>query len=441
MIENAFSQTALSGSPLKRLLQLAEEKYPLLKAKALQIKAAEKGVDASKSSFIPSLDAAYQVNYATYNNITGMANPQFIIPISGPPSAGNNYSGVFGSSASLLINWQPITFGLRESQVAVAQSGMRYAIADADNEIFQHKIKLINAYLDELTAVELEKIFEENISRTQANLNTAKVLVINGIKPGVDTALLIADLTRARVDELNSKKSRIEAHINLTTLLATDSTILISDTSYFNILPALYNPADTAKNTLLSLYNASLDVSRYKRKALAKTTMPTLGIWGTGYGRGSGIDNTGNVKSADGLAFQRFNYGVGLQLSVPILQRIKIKSQLERQDYFIKSNSQKLEEISLQLRKQNELADTSLHTALAVAKASPLYYESAVFAYRALESRYKSGLANYADLIQAQYALVKATVERKTAYISVWKALLFKASVNGDLNLFLNQVN
>ena len=53
----------------------------------------------------------------------------------------------------------------------------------------------------------------------------------------------------------------------------------------------------------------------------------------------------------------------------------------------------------------------------------------------------RSGLANYADLIQAEYLLIKAETENKTNFMGVWKALLYKAAVKGDLNIFLNQVN
>ncbi|MBO9202615.1 MULTISPECIES: hypothetical protein [Niastella] len=70
-----------------------------------------------------------------------------------------------------------------------------------------------------------------------------------------------------------------------------------------------------------------------------------------------------------------------------------------------------------------------------------MFYESASFSNKALQSRYQSGLANFADLMQSQYALIKAATDNKMAYILVWKALLYKAAVNGDLNLFLNQVN
>ena len=95
----------------------------------------------------------------------------------------------------------------------------------------------------------------------------------------------------------------------------------------------------------------------------------------------------------------------------------------------------------LQLKKQNELADTTLNNAFAITKESPLFLESAQFSYKAMQSRYQSGLANISDFMQAQYALIKAETDYKLSYMGVWKAFLFKAAVNGDLNLFINQVN
>ncbi|HJT72615.1 MAG TPA: TolC family protein [Chitinophaga sp.] len=434
---NAQSTT----TSLKELLQLATANYPLLRSKALEIQAAQKNVTTGKNTLIPSLDASYQVNYATYNNITGMAYPQFLVPISGPPSAGNNYSGVFGSAGSLLLNWQPVTFGQRQSQVNFAQAGVQYARADAQNEIFQHKVRVINAYLDVLTAIELEKTYQENLTRTFASLAVAKTLVINGIKPGVDTALLKAEVSRAKVELLNNRKYKEQTLIALSGLLATDTLPSFSDTSYFSRIPSAYIISDTTKNPLLSLYSSTIELSKERKKVLSKTTMPTLGLWGTAYARGSGIDNNGIVKTTDGLAFQRYNYGVGLQLSIPILQFARVRSQLQQQTLLVRSGEEKLNEAALQIRKQNELADTTLNTALNVVKETPLFYESASFSYKALQSRYQSGLANFADLVQAQYALVKAATDNKTAYMAVWKALLYKAAVNGDLNLFLNQVN
>jgi hypothetical protein len=95
----------------------------------------------------------------------------------------------------------------------------------------------------------------------------------------------------------------------------------------------------------------------------------------------------------------------------------------------------------LQLEKQNEIADVTLTNALKIAQESPAFYQSAGFSYRTLSSRYNAGLVNYADLIQAQYILIQSEADLTRAYIEVWKALLYKAAVQGDINIFLNQIN
>jgi hypothetical protein len=81
------------------------------------------------------------MNYATYNNITGMAMGQGFVPISGPPSTANSYDAVFGSAGGLLLNWEPFTFGQRKLKVNSAKATQDFQAADAAHEIFQHQIK------------------------------------------------------------------------------------------------------------------------------------------------------------------------------------------------------------------------------------------------------------------------------------------------------------
>jgi len=431
-----------SVATLRKLLKMAETNYPLLKAKAASVSAAQKGIESSRSTFIPSLEAAYQVNYATYNNLAGMSFAQYIAPISGPTSTANNWNGVYGSTASLLMNWEPYTFGQREAQINYATAGLQFANADNQNEIFQQQLNVINAYLDVLTSQELMKVYANNLVRTQANLTTTTALVQSGIRPSVDTALFDAEYAQAKVDLLNAGNNQHQAEITLAQLIASDTTIHVSeDTSYFATIPVLPSSSDSIQNPLISLYTSSISLSEARKNIFAKTEMPTLDIWGVTYARGSGISPDGDVNAVNGLNFQRYNYGVGLQLSVPVLQFARIDPQLEEEDFTIQSQREELNEVSLRLRKQNEIADSGFANAVAISKESPLFYQSAAYSYRALLSRYQSGLANFADLQSAQYSLVKAETDSKLAFMSVWKALLNKATVNGDVNVFLNQAN
>ncbi len=437
----SVAKAQVNSGSLSQYLQLAEKNYPFLKSKQLEVAAAEQTIASAKKTLVPSLDASYQVNYGTYNNITGMAYPQFLVPVSGPPTSGNVYPGVFGSATSLLLNWQPVTFGQRNAQVALAKQGAQTTGADADNELFQHKIRVVNAYLDWITAIELQKVYEENLQRTEANLRLIYSLVNSGIRPGVDTAIFKAEVSKAKVEVLNSKKQKEQARIYFTQLLATDNVTQPSDTAYFAKFPNITFSNDTITHPLSKLYQSNIALSEARKKVLAKTTMPMLGVWGTTYARGSGIDYNGNVKATDGLGFQRFNYGIGLQLSIPILQSVKIKPQLQQQDLFIQANQERLSEVQLQLKKQNEQADTALANTFEIAKESPVLLQSAQFSFNAMQSRYQTGLTNISDFLQSQYTLVKAETDGKLSYMAVWKAFLYKVAVSGNLNTFLNQVN
>src|ERR1041385_2903305 len=120
---------------LKELLDKAKVNYPLLKAKRLESVAMEDQVRYEKSAAIPSIDAGYQVNYATYNNITGMATAEHFVPISGPPSNANSNKAVYGTAGGLLMNWDLFTFGQRKAKVSAAKASLDYQMADETNEI------------------------------------------------------------------------------------------------------------------------------------------------------------------------------------------------------------------------------------------------------------------------------------------------------------------
>ena len=151
------------------------------------------------------------------------------------------------SAASLILNWQPVTFGLREAQIAYLQTGIQYATADVAHEILQHKVRVKNTYLDVLVYTELIKLYEQNIARANTNLSIAKTLVISGLKPGVDTALFFAELSKAKIDLLNFKKNSVQAVLTLSELLAITDNILPADSSYFSKLPINSMSSDTAK--------------------------------------------------------------------------------------------------------------------------------------------------------------------------------------------------
>jgi outer membrane protein TolC len=426
---------------LPELLKQAEANYPLLKAKGHEVQARKDQLAFTKSAALPSLDAGYQLNYATYNNITGMAVGQGFVPISGPPSTGNTYDAVFGSAGGLVLNWEPFTFGQRKSKINSAEAYQEYQQADQDQEIFQHQIRTANAYLDVVMTHELVKVYSKNLERAEDNVRIVKSLTRSGLRPGTDTALFKAELSRAKIELLNYERLRETQEALLSELLGGNEGTFVIDSSFFKSLPGIAADTASLNHPLIRLSTSRIMINQYESTSLRRTLYPKLSFWGTAYARGSGIRYDGQVNSEDGLSFSRYNYGAGLVLSVPLLRFANVRHQVNAQESLVKSHEEKLNLVKLQLDKQNQVADISLSNALKIALESPSFYQSSQFSYRTLLSRYNSGLVNYADLIQAQYTLIKSEADLKRAYLDAWKALLYKAAVQGDINIFLNQLN
>ena len=428
------------GQSVRELLKQAEANYPLLKAKGYEVAARKYQVSYVQSSALPSLDAAYQLNYATFNNITGMAVGQSFVPISGPPSTDNTYTPVFGTAAGLLLNWEPITFGQRKSRIESAKAFADFQEADANNELFQHQIRTINAYLDVIMAEELIKVYKKNLERSADNVRIVRALTNSGLRPATDTTLFNAELSRARIELYSNEKLKAMQEVVFSEFLG-GSLAYTVDTSFFKQLPKIATDTSFSNHPLIRVSASRVLIGQQEKTALRRTLYPKLALWGTAYARGSGIRYDGYVNSEDGLSFSRYNYGAGLILSVPLLQFTSLRHQVNAQESIIKSDQEKLNLIKLQLDKQREIAEITLNNALKIAQESPSFYQSAEFSYRTLKSRYNSGLVNYADYIQAQYALIKSETDLKRAYIEAWKALLYNAAVQGDINIFLNQLN
>lgn len=424
---------------LKQVLSLAETNYPKLKSSRYQLEASKENIKLQQQTNIPQLDAAYQANLSTHNNITGMLLPLYVLPISGPPSTGNDYTPVTGTAASLLLQWQPGVFGERKSNIKLAVASLQTQQSKNDEEVFAHKIKVSNQYIDLVYILKMLKLYEENTRISESQLQQVRILAGTGLRPGVDTALIQAELSRNRIELLKIKNLFSATQSNLQEFLATDSVIIPRDTLLYASLP-IQQLSDSVEHPILKTARLSIEEANIKRLSISKLNAPHLSFWGTTYARGSGIDYTGAIKTFDGFALSRFNYGAGVQLVVPLLKQTEVKTRLQQQDWLIKSEQEKLNLASSALKEQRKLAETTLSNAKAIAVETPIQVHSAEYAFRSMQVRYTNGLVNYTELLQTQFNLLNAKIDLTKSQSELWKALLFKAAVLGDINLFVNQV-
>jgi outer membrane protein len=423
-------------------LQMAEERYHLLKSKRLETDAALKNIDVTKYSRMPTIDASYQAGLGTANNLTGIFYPNGVLPMTGPPSTGNNFSPATGSAASVLLNWQAITFGQRDAQINVAKVEANAKKSEWQQLLFSYKINVISSYLDVILAIEKISIHQQNIERVSASLKQSRVLANTGIKPGVDTALFLSELSKAKIELLNAQQQQKIAQLQLGQLMVTDVLPLPADTAFLNSLPAYVSAVDTSFATAPSIQSgmSQLLVSQSKESSLKKSFLPKLNVWGTGFARGSGFQANGDLKTWDGLGLSRFNYGAGLQLVFPIMKYGEVKKQLQQQNLLSKAAEERIEENKQILLTQQSIANATTSNSLAIAAETRQQLHSAQYAFKSMQIRYNTGLVNFSDLIQAQYNLLKAELDMKTAYWDAWKALLLQTAIKGDEKIFLNAI-
>lgn len=427
---------------LRSAVEIADQRHHLLNARRYEVAAATKNIDVTRYIKKPAIDASYQANIATANNVTGLFYPNGILPISGPPSYKNDFTPIAGSAASVLLNWQAVTFGQQNAQIDVSVAEANSKRLGLEQERFQNKIEVISKYLDVLLAFEKLRIQEQNIKRVEVNLRQSKVLSTTGIRPGVDTALFLSELSKAKVEWLNAQRQVVTEQWLLAQLMVIDVLPAPVDTSLLNTLPAINSNGDAsfATHPYIQFAQSQLDVSRSKEQLLKKSYLPKLTIFGIAFSRGSGMQPDGAIKTFKGFGLTRFNYGTGLQLSLPIMRYGEVKRQLQVQNLLTESAKETVLESNSQLLAQQRIASATFASSLAVAAETGRQLKSAQYAFNAMQTRYATGLVNLSDLVQVQYNLLQAELDVKTAYWNAWKALLLQAGVKGDLNLFLNEI-
>jgi outer membrane protein len=429
---------------IKEVAQKVQANLPQLEALRQQAKAAEQNIALAKNTFIPDLNAGYQVNVATYNNITGMSYPGFLLPISGPPSLSNKMNFVPGSALGALVKWNPFTFGQRDAAIEKAAAQFKQANAAYNEQLFQYEYSAMNIYLEIVYCKQVLKSLQANINRSKVSLEQVLVLTKNGLRPGIDTTQFQAAIAQAEMDYLQTERTCQQKITDLTRLTGIDAqadNIVLTDT-LFNQKAFVLTDTATAINQHPYYQNlqAQQKITEAGLKEIQKSWAPQLDIWGNAYARGSGIDATGDVNKFNGFGLSRTNAGVGLQLSFPVLQYSKVNIKKKQQQLLLEADKARLAQAQLDISKQIETAVMQYEQDVKIANKSPELLKAARDVYEGLKLSYETGLIDFTRLANSQYELQRAEVNNANARLQLWRSLLAIAVAKGNLNLFLEQL-
>lgn len=429
---------------LREVLQRVENNLPQLEAYRQQGLAAQENIRLAKNGLMPSLNAGYQLNVATYNNITGMSYPGLLMPISGPPSQTNDLNFVPGSALGALFTWNPFTFGQRNAAIEKATARFKEVNALYNEQLFRYQYSALNTYLEAVYVQQVMQSIRAGIVRNSTGQEQALVLAASGLKPGIDTTQFQAAIVQAEMDLLQAEKTFLQKLTDLSVLTglspAAISTVVLTDT-VFNKMPAtIMDTVDLSTHPLYQSMAARRQTAQAELKEIQKLWVPQLDIWGNVYTRGSGIDANGQVNKTDGFRFSRTNAGLGLQLIFPLLQYSKVNIRKKQQGLLLKAAEADLQQAALTVDRQSAGALLQYQLDNKIAEKAPLLLKAATDVYDGLRISYEAGLVDYARLSQALYDLVKAELSQAGVQLQAARSLLALAVARGNLNLFLSSL-
>ena len=437
--------------PLKKAIQIAVENYGTIKAKTHYAEASKVNVEEVNRENLPNINFGLQQDYGTasgqlgpYYGFNGLASGT-----AGPSLSHQDWDAAFGALYLTNVNWDFYSFGKAKEKVKTAQAIAKRDDKDLQQEIFQHKIKVVAAYLNLVAAHQLTFSYQRNVERADTFRRIVKTRVLNGLIEGVDSSQANAEYSAAKIILTRAKDFEEEQNNSLAQLMGVPATQNYKpDTVFIARIPSIL--ADTIpveKHPLLQWYKSRIDLSDAQSKYYKTLYYPTFSVAGLFQSRASGFGsgyaaNQGDINKGylNGINPTRSNYLFGVGVTWNITQPYRISQQVKSQNLVSKGLQEEYNLADQQIKAQLQLSDSKIKNALSVYKEVPFQIHAASDAYIQKSVLYKNGLTTLVDVTQAIYALTRAETDRDIANNNVWQALLLKAAAAGDFSLFESQL-
>ena len=431
-----------SALTISQAVEDALRNYPSIRVTQEQMNAAAAGIRLAQTAYLPRVDGLAQVNRATRNTFYGMLLPQGIIPgVDGVPA--NNFGSVWDSGLGVLVTWQPFDFGLRRANVATASAARDQAQAAVNRTRYEISIATADAFLTVIAAQQTSQAARAAVDSWQILLRSTHALVAAQLRPGADESRVQAELALAQTQVAQSEQAIEVARATLAQFVGLDPSQIALSPSRLLELPPDHNeaPLNAATNPLALEQKAVNAQEQSKLDALEKTYHPQFFVQGLAAARGTGMEtNGGRQGAANGLAPNVQNYGIGLTVTFPAMDRFSIREQEAMESANIRAGRAQSQVIATNLQSQFNAALATLSGARRVAASTPVEVSSARTSLEQATARYRAGLAPIDDVAQAQRLLVQAQIDDALARLTVWRARLQLETARGDIQPFLNEV-
>lgn len=436
---------------LKGAIQYAELNYPQILKGQSEMRAAKRNVTVQKlNEYLPDTLFQWQEIFASHNKLTQVFFGSPVFPaISGPSTNSTNMDPYFFSQGGFSIDWAPLDFGLHKARINLAKSmatevNKQFASTQLDVEI-----ACANAYLDSVIALEQVKAAEQNVRSFEEFYRVVHAQVESSLKPGADESLALAQLANARNQLIRAELARDLAFTTLANTMGLGGMRIDVDPAGISTYS---EPANIQKSApvfeqvpILQASHAALSAAVAQKKVLDKEYYPVLHFLGGFNMRGAGLSSVTagqrTPASASGTMPTVPNYQVALIVNWNFLDIIRLHQEKKVQEERIYQQQQVYKLVLQTLRTQDLQSRDRVRAAIELAKNMPIQVRASQIALQQAEARYQTGLGSIAQVAQANETLAQSRVQDAVAKVGVWRALLFVASVHGDIKPLIEEAD
>lgn len=445
---HSYGQQTNPPVKLKDLLNRVNEKAPSLLTDSAAINIRQAQAAETRSSWLPNLKLNYQADIGTNNNDAG---PYFGFGIIPSNSRGvrteSNTSAVLTNLGIAALDWEIYNFGAYGAQNKVANSDINIEQNKFAQSKYQLQAYTIGNYVQLMRIQDFLTIQSRNIQRNQEIGRSIQSLAKSGIRPGVDTSIAEAELSKARLNyiELDNQLKRVQLQLSAISGLPYQS--IVPDTAAESrminqaVTPAMMT-ADTSNNPLINYYKSIYQGSLQREDLVKKQYNPKILLEAAAWGRGSSVDANDQFNSlSSGWGFNRNNYLVGIGISYNLFdlrrRQLKLRTQKAATSYAQKQLDEQKNALTLSVNQ----ADVELNTARQRLQEIPNQLKAANAGYRQKLSLYKSGLTDIIELNAALNILYRAETDYVQAKSAYTNALFQKAVTGNQVSSVLNLLN
>lgn len=362
-------------------------------------------VEVHSAAYLPNLTAtASAVN----------ANAAPIQATDGARYQSRSTSGAYG----LNLDWALFDFGLRDAQVDAARQALKAAAAAEDETIQAVFMQVAQAYYDLLSlqgalaaSAEAEHAANESFMAAEAKYDAGAGALADKLQARTTLAQAALDTVRAGGALEIARGAFLQTlgmEVNTPFTLADDQAA-VPGTGYVESISAMLETAKHAHPTLVAA-QAQVRVAEANVRAAKATMWPQISL-----SAGLSRDNTSQATS-----HLSNNTSVGVRIAVPLFDGFGKRAAIRSVQAQLAARQADLAKAELDVAFEVWSSYQTLATETRNLQMSDELSDSAEQSFRIAQGRYKAGVGNILELLNAQSALARARQQRLHA-LSGWR--------------------